>query len=115
MIDFEKLFPKDLYHSYILEGNPETTKEKLLPFLVSRGYITTDSPDLISQTYQSLTMSDSEEIKDWYSKRGITKGKRICILATMFINREAEQALLKIIEEPTADTHFFIIINLLIL
>ncbi len=55
-------------------------------------------------------MNDSGEIKDWHSRKGIGKSKKICIIATKFINREAEQTLLKIIEEPAENTHFFIVI-----
>jgi len=40
---------------------------------------------------------------------GISGGKKICVIATSFINREAEQALLKILEEPSENTHIFII------
>lgn len=107
---FEKLFPKNLYHSYIIEGEPELTAKELLKFLEVRGEVESGSPDILCQIYESFTMENSGEIKDWHSKLGITEGKRICILATKFINREAEQTLLKIIEEPAEKTHFFIIV-----
>lgn len=107
---FDKLFPKDLYHSYVIEGDRDTAVKDLLSFLEARGDIETGSPDTLCQVYESFTMNDSEQIKDWHSKSGITEGKRICIIATKFINREAEQTLLKIIEEPRENTHFFIII-----
>lgn len=107
---FEELFPKNLYHSYVIEGEPELMAKELLKFLEIRGEIEIGSPDVLYQIYESFTMENSGEIKDWYSKIGITEGKKICILATKFINREAEQTLLKIIEEPAKNTHFFIIV-----
>lgn len=107
---FEKLFPKNLYHSYVVEGEPNKTATELLKFLEVRGEIESQSPDVLCQIYESFTMNDSGEIKDWHSRRGITEGKKICIISTKFINREAEQALLKIIEEPAINTHFFIIV-----
>ena len=55
-------------------------------------------------------MDDIPQIKDWHQRLGLGQGKKICIIATKFINREAEQALLKIIEEPTDWTHFFIVV-----
>ncbi len=110
MIDFNKLFPKDLYHSYVVEGEPENTGAFLLKYLEERGEIVSQSPDVLSQVYESFTMDDSRQIKDWHSKLGVTQGKRVCIIATKFINREAEQTLLKIIEEPALNTHFFIIV-----
>lgn len=110
MNNLEQLFPSDLYHSYIIEGNPADLSQDLLRFLEERGEIETQSPDVLCQTYESFTMDDSLEIKDWHSRMGIGSGKKVCIIATNFINREAEQTLLKIIEEPAVNTHFFIIV-----
>ncbi len=107
---FEKLFPENLYHSYVIEGDPVSTGLVLIEFLEKRGVVEKQSPNLLFQIYESFTIDDSSDIKDWHSKRGIGEGKKICIIATKFINREAEQTLLKIIEEPMAGTHFFIII-----
>ena len=98
MVNFTELFPKDLYHSYVVEGSPEIIGADLLKFLEVRGDAENKSPDVLFQTYESFTMDNSGEIKDWHSRLGIGKCKKICIIATKFINREAEQALLKIIE-----------------
>jgi hypothetical protein len=110
MADFTELFPKDLYHSYVIEGEPETTGVDLLKFLEVHGTIEKQSPDVLFQVYESFTIADSGEIIDWHSRSGIGKSKKVCIIATKFINREAEQALLKIIEEPADNTHMFIIV-----
>ncbi len=109
-MDFKKLFPRDLYHSYVIEGDPELLPYSLRVFLEDKGEINTQSPDLILNTYDSFTINDSPKIKDWHQNKPIDGKKKICIIGTKFINREAEQSLLKIIEEPTVDTHFFIII-----
>jgi hypothetical protein len=110
MIDFAKLFPQNLYHSYVIEGDPKTTGELLLQFLEKRGDAEKKGGDVLFQIYESFTMDESGEIKDWHSRKGIGKSKKICIIATKFINREAEQTLLKIIEEPAENTHFFIVV-----
>lgn len=107
---FEKLFPQNLYHSYIIEGAPDTVSMDLLEFLEARGEITKQSPDVICQIYESFTINDSKEIKEWHNRMGVSGGKKVCILATEYINREAEQALLKMIEEPAINSHFFIIV-----
>ncbi|MFA6514987.1 MAG: hypothetical protein WCT42_01835 [Candidatus Paceibacterota bacterium] len=109
-MNLDKLFPTNLYHSYVIEGDPVIIAPDLLSFLEIRGEILKNSPDVLCQVYESFTMDDSSQIKNWHSKKGVTEGKKICILATKFINREAEQTLLKIIEEPAINTHFFIII-----
>jgi len=110
MNSLSDLFPENLYHSYIIEGDPTTAIPLLLSFLESRSDIGTQNPDILCQSYDSFTITDTPAIKDWHTKRGITDKKRICIIGTKFINHEAEQSLLKIIEEPQINTHLFIIV-----
>ncbi len=106
----EQLFPKDLYHSYVIEGDPNKTAYLLREFLESRGEIDKQSPDMIFEQYDSFAVLDSERIKEWHQNKSIAYKKKICIIGTKFINRDAEQSLLKIIEEPNPYTHFFIIV-----
>ncbi len=108
---FKNLFPENLYHSYIVEGDPETTIFLLRDFLEEKEEIEPHSNDMLCQIYDSFTINDAREIKEWHGKCAITKNKRICIIAAKFINNEAEQSLLKIIEEPHTNTHFFIIVS----
>ncbi len=110
MNDLNLLFPRDLYHSYIVEGDPENTPILLREYLESRKDIGENNPDIFYQNYDSFTINNVSDIKDWHNKLGLTNKKRICIISTKFINREAEQALLKLIEEPQSNTHFFIIV-----
>lgn len=109
-MDFDHLFPKDLYHSYVIEGNGEKVAYLLFDYLEKRGEINKQSPDVMISIHDSFNISDSESIKVWHKNKPIDGKKKICIIGTKFINREAEQSLLKIIEEPNANTHFFIII-----
>jgi len=106
----EEFFPKNLYQSYVIEGDPSMVVNSLRSFLEVRGEIDPLSSDVLCQSYESFGVEDGNQIKEWHSQKGISKGKKICIIATNFINKEAEQSLLKTIEEPGKDTHFFIII-----
>ena len=108
---FEELLPTNLYQSYIIESEPAETANELLALSKVRGDIEKNDSDTLFQIYESFTMDNSAEIKDWHSKSGVTDGKRICIIATKFINREAEQTLLKILEEPKERTHFFVVVS----
>jgi hypothetical protein len=110
MKTFKDLFPENLYHSYIVEGEPEKTSLALLSFLEKKGEISAHSPDLWIQTYDSFTIIDSHKVKEWHSQMKVGLGKKVCIIGANFINNEAEKTLLKMIEEPAADTHFFIVV-----
>jgi hypothetical protein len=109
-MDFSQLFPQNLYHSYIIEGNPEEIVYLLRIYLEERGDINKKSPDVLLNLYDAFNIEDGYNIKEWHKNRGIDGKKKICIIGAKFINREAEQSLLKIIEEPTDDTHFFIVV-----
>ncbi|MDE2031203.1 MAG: hypothetical protein KGI58_03030 [Patescibacteria group bacterium] len=110
MNSLNALFPENLYHSYIIEGDPDTTVFDLRDFLVSRGEINENNQDILCQVYDSFTINDSRMINEWHSKKRIDSYKKICIIGAKFINNEAEKALLKVIEEPQAETHFFIVV-----
>lgn len=107
---FKDLFPDDLYHSYVIEGDPLTTPAILRKFFEDKGYVSPNSMDVLCQIYDSFSISDSPMIKEWHSESGGAESKRICIIGAKFINHDAERTLLKILEEPKNNTHFFIII-----
>lgn len=110
MSDFTKLFPSVLYHSYVIEGDFDSNLDDILDFLVYKKYIKKNSNDLYFKKYEALTIPDSRDIKDWHSKMCVDDGIKACIIGAKFINHEAGQSLLKIIEEPKDKTHFFIVV-----
>ncbi|MEK7586169.1 MAG: hypothetical protein AAB477_03015 [Patescibacteria group bacterium] len=110
MDKFKDLFPSNLYHSYVVEGNPSSAPGELREFFEHRGDIEIQSPDTFFQICDSFTMDDSSKLKEWHSLLGTSGGKRMCIIGAKFINHDAERTLLKIIEEPAEGTHFFIIV-----
>ncbi|HEY4478217.1 MAG TPA: hypothetical protein VI775_00015, partial [Candidatus Paceibacterota bacterium] len=109
-MDFNNLFPKDLYHSYVIESNIDDIAYLLRVFLEERGEVNRNSPDVMLSIFDSFAIQDSHDIKEWYQNKPTDGRKKICIIGAKFINREAEQSLLKIIEEPTPSSHFFIIV-----
>lgn len=107
---FSELLPRNLYHTYIIESHDSDTAQLLIDELESRSYIQKQSPDFLYQIHDAFAVSDSVRIKEWHSEKGLNENKRICIISTKFINHDAEQTLLKILEEPNTNTHFFIIL-----
>lgn len=107
---FEDLFPTKLYHSYIVEGDPTTTPFELRDYLISSGRINSDSPDVFFELYEALDMDQSHGIREWHTLASSSGSSRVCIIGAKNINREAEQSLLKMLEEPGENTHFFLVI-----
>jgi hypothetical protein len=107
---FKNLLPHNLYHTYIIESDSDITVPSLLEYLESTGSMNKNSADMLCQNYDAFSVEDSLKIKEWHLERGIEDKKRICIINTKFINNDAERTLLKILEEPASNTHFFIIV-----
>ena len=109
-MNLSQLFPKDLFHSYVVEGDPEELPYLLHGFLEERGDVEKKSPDTLIQIYDAFGIQDSGKIKEWHQNKAIGGNKKMCIIGAKFINREAEQSLLKMIEEPNSGTHFFLVV-----
>ncbi len=110
MVDFSKLLPNELYHSYVIEGDPISLPYDILKYLEDKKYLEKQSPDLFLKVYDSFTIDDSKKIKEWHSEKSFSDGKHVCIIGAKFINNDAERTLLKTIEEPGEQTHFFIVV-----
>lgn len=103
--------PDQLYHTYIIGGDPMLSAPIVRDFLIRRGDIASqNSGEMLYQIYDSLSVDDSTFLKGWHSEGNVSEGKRICIIGAKAINREAENALLKMFEEPKEGTHFFMIV-----
>ncbi len=74
------------------------------------------NPDLFDQEYLTFTIDDARAVKAMAGTRPVTAddsaggGKKVFILSMNGITVEAQNALLKLLEEPPAYAHFFLII-----
>ncbi len=100
----------ELHHAYILEGEKGLIREQLFLFLEKdlKQQIKAN-PDLWHSQYETLTIDDARALRDIQANKAITSGRKIFIIETRFMTVEAQNALLKVFEEPTPNTHFFII------
>jgi DNA polymerase III delta prime subunit len=99
-----------LHHAYILEGDQEFTRKELFTFIEhDLQEQVKGNPDLWHFQYETLTIDDARALRDAQSNKAISTGRKIFIIETRFMTIEAQNALLKVFEEPTPNTHFFII------
>ncbi len=113
---------KNLHHAYFLVGDVDEIFSKLKVFLEREVQVKiSGNPDFWSAKFDSLTIdearviSESTERKSFESNPLTSSGspaspaRKIFIILADFITEEAQNALLKVFEEPTVGTHFFII------
>ncbi len=103
---------KTLHHAYVLEGQHDIIFKNLRDFLQKDfNFNTHGNPDFWHATYDSFGIEDGRQLKDMQEKMAFgTDGKKVFVISLNFITLEAQNSLLKVFEEPTAGTHFFIIV-----
>ncbi len=67
------------------------------------------NPDVLHLEYESFSIDDARYLKERQQHKSLAGGKKFFIIAFDFITHEAQNSLLKIVEEPTEGTHFFFI------
>ena len=98
-----------IHYAYAIQGNKEIVLPTLLNFLEKDfGVTTKNNPDFSLQEFESISIDDARDLKERLGRRAISS-KKVFILAARFITIEAQNALLKLFEEPTENTHLFLI------
>ncbi len=99
---------KSLHHAYLVEGEKEPILNELLGFLKDSGFSTTGNPDFYQSSVDSFKMDDARYLKSLTDNKSFSGNKKIFIVSANSFLLEAQNAMLKIFEEPIEDTHFFI-------
>jgi len=99
------------HHAYYLVGN-EKTKDELLNILSLRfSFNKSGNPDFFEREYETFTIDDARELKLAHEMRPVSNdGKKVFIIFTQNFTIEAQNALLKLLEEPKEYALFFLII-----
>ena len=98
------------HHAYFIHAFKDGA-HKLKEFLKEKFNIShSQNPDFYHEKFDVIGIDDSRRLKELHSSKSFKDGtKRIFIIESTGITREAQNALLKIFEEPNEDTHFFLI------
>jgi len=99
------------HHAYCLIGSGEVRAELVLILEKKHKIKIRGNPDLFDRIYQTFTIDDSREVKSAAETKPVSESaKKIFILTMNGITIEAQNALLKLLEEPPEYAHFFLII-----
>lgn len=110
MKDKTSLLPENLFHSYVIEGDPSLGPLVLKEELIARGDISSDSFDFFCETHDSLNLETVSLLKTWHNNKAGDNKKRFCIIGAKTLQHEAQNALLKVIEEPHSGNYFFFVV-----
>jgi len=100
-----------LHHAYIVEGEREHVYEKLVNFLENYVKVAVkNNPDFWCGRFETFGIDDARAIKERQTLAAFSNTKKIFIILAERLTVEAQNALLKTLEEPTSGTHIFIIV-----
>ena len=101
-----------LHHAYGIIGDAKEVVPTLLAYIKADfGLEPQGNPDFIYEKIESLTIDDSRRIKEIHAIKPFSASTpRFFILEIYGATREAQNALLKMLEEPEEGNHFFLII-----
>jgi len=96
-------------NAHLIAGNAGAIP-RVLALLEAEGIETHGNPDIYIREYKGFGVDDAIELRDRANSRAVSGTRRIFIVATPGITGEAQNALLKTLEEPPADAMFFFIV-----
>jgi DNA polymerase III delta prime subunit len=101
---------KQLHHAYVVEGETDFAYKNVCEFCEKDlGLQTRANPDFIYEAYDKFLVDDARRLRELQMNKTRTGERKVFIISFNFITIEAQNSLLKVLEEPTDGTHFFII------
>ena len=99
------------HHAYCIAGQPEYIIPRILSWLEKKvGYRAKGNTDFRLEQYEVMGIDEARALKEATERKAVAGEKKIFIISARGITKEAQNALLKVIEEPPADTHFFLLV-----
>lgn len=95
-----------LHHAYFIENR---SFEEVAKDLQKIDFNWKANPDFWHLETESLSIDDARTIKDLQSQKPIAGERRVFVIETFAMTNEAQNALLKVFEEPTAGALFIVI------
>jgi DNA polymerase III delta prime subunit len=102
---------ENLSHAYVIEGEREAGLLALRLLVESFGIATKANPDYHEYEYDALLLEHAQNLRREQGMYGAEGAKKIFVIAFNAIFHEAQNALLKTLEEPTEHTHFFFLVR----
>ncbi len=110
---FEHFDKENLHHAYLIEGVREEVVPEILTLLGTMGMQTSGNPDFLELNLDSFKIEDARNLKSYTTDMSFSSqknAKKIFIISANSFLLEAQNAMLKMFEEPVENTHFFIIV-----
>lgn len=100
-----------LHHAYGISPHGAAAVPEILSALEQvAGFVARGNPDFRLEHYETLGIDEARALKESSERSAVTGGKKVFVVSANGITHHAQNALLKIFEEPPPATHFFLIV-----
>lgn len=97
-----------MHHANIILSDKDC-RDSIFEILVKNlNFVVSANPDFLLMEGEPFGIGEARELERWAIGRPLTGESKVCLIITKTITPEAQNALLKVLEEPTAGTYFFI-------
>lgn len=100
----------NLHHAYLFEGTREEAMPEIIRLMKELGIKTAGNPDFLEIAMDTMKIEDARNLRAYSLTKGASGGKKIFVVSVNNFLLEAQNTLLKVFEEPTPETHFFVIL-----
>jgi len=101
----------NLHHAYCILGNKGDVVSELEKFFLKElKFSMINNPDFWYGEFDVMDIEDGRAIKILHQNRPTSGDKKIFVISANFITEKAQNAMLKLFEEPRGDTHFFLVL-----
>jgi DNA polymerase III delta prime subunit len=102
----------NFHHGYLLAGDFEISRKAALEAarVIFQGLPLETNPDFSHQVFELFGIQDSRELRQRASVTSFGEAGKVFIIEIFSFSAESANALLKLFEEPSKGTHFFIIV-----
>ena len=95
----------NLFHAYVIGGARANARAHIEELLAPYEILRLGNPDFFVTEHTAFTIDDARDLRTWQTLVPAAGARKIRIVYTDFINSEAQNTLLKTLEEPVEGTH----------
>ncbi len=100
-----------LHHANIILSN-ESHMQKVQDILLREiSFETKGNPDFLLLEEESFSIEGARMLERWAIGKPLLGGSKVCVVISRSINFEAQNAMLKTLEEPKEGTYFFLVLE----
>lgn len=100
---------QSLHHAYVIEGNPAVTKQFIFNFLYDRFNLELGNQDFFLFETSMFGVDEAEQVVAINGRKAFNKKEKGVVIISDAFSHQAQNALLKTLEEPYPGTYIFIL------